>query len=597
MVEPYEPNAPRPDDQAPGKSDIAALMSAPATARAEARAREGAPTRTDLESLRKEGYDEIPRPRHGTFTDILIDGVTPCLIFFMVYALIFFLLDVRYVYTEVQNGNIRWTAFFFILGVVALNRLVARRGREESFGWMIFFGLVVAAYTFSMSSLYGVGSLARGFMGGNPLQATAFNVGVAGLLWWVVNRLTHECCVDENRIAGDVGILTGTARRFREATRRHEQVKPVHPSPSKPRDANDPFLPMVVIEAYDPTLDYQPKVKAAPTPGGSLSDRLSRRHPGMSIFYFSVPALFAFAIGLRVVQHGGPAMVLAGHFYVGVYAVSALLLLMLTSLGGLRQYFRARFVDLPPLLGPFWIGLGGVMVAAVLVGATQLPLPGLPDIAYVDRHETDFWSRDSTFQLTQVTATPVRILQETRFMQYVGRAVLACMGLVLLYGALKALAAAAARLSASARLPRFLVTFCRRVERLLDFLTSAPRLPQRTPRVRVQRALAASVRFESTLSDPEAERQLDTKGHVEHAYAALCALAQDAGVPRHPGETPYEFLDRFPKTLYSLRHEARDLTRLYVIAAYSPMKMDDKTRDRLRKFWITYRRIRNTVVR
>ena len=268
-------------------------------------------------------------------------------------------------------------------------------------------------------------------------------------------------------------------------------------------------------------------------------------------------------------------MVLAGHFYVGVYAVAALLLLMLTSLGGLRQYFRARDVDLPRMLGPFWVGLGVVMVAIVLVGAAQLPLPGLPDIAWIDQHQTDFWSRDSTFQLSEVSAAPVRILQQARFMDRAGRVVLVCMALLLAYGALKALAAAAARLAASPRLPRFLVRFFAGVDRLLAALTTVPRLPKRERTVRVHRALAESPRFESTLSDPAAERQLDTKGHVEHAYAALCALAADAGVPRNADETPYEFIDRFPRRLRSLRTEARDITRLYVIAAYSPIEMDE----------------------
>lgn len=596
MVEPYQPKAPRPDDEPPAKTDLESLMSAPVTAQAETRALETPPVKTDLDSLRGDGYDEIPRPRHGTVTDILIDALTPLLIFLMVYSLIFFLLDVRFVYTEVHSANIRWTAFFFIMGVVALNRLVARSGGEESAGWVIVFGLVVAGYTFTMSSLYGVGSLARGFMDDNPVLATAFNVGLTGLLWWVVNRLTHECCIDENRIAGDVGILTGTARRFREARQRRETA-PRAPAAPKSRAADDPFLPLVVIEAYDPVLDHKPQAPPAPKPTGELSDRISRRHPGMSIFYFSVPAMFAFAVGLRAIQHGGPAMVLAGHFYVGVYAVSALLLLLLTSLGGLRQYFRARFVDLPPMLGPFWLGLGVVMVAVVLTGATQLPMPGLPEVAYVGQHETDFWSRDSTFELSKVTATPVRILQETRFTRNVGRAVLVCIGLVLLYGALKALAAITARLAGSVYLPRFLRPLIRALERVFNAMTTTPRLPKRTPRVRVQRGLARSTQYESTLSDAGAERQLDTKGHVEHAYAALCALAQDMGVPRRVDETPYEFLNRFPKALRSLRHEARDLTRLYIIAAYSPLRMDDKTRDRLRKFWITYRRVRNTVVR
>ena len=77
----------------------------------------------------------------------------------------------------------------------------------------------------------------------------------------------------------------------------------------------------------------------------------------------------------------------------------------------------------------------------------------------------------------------------------------------------------------------------------------------------------------------------------------MCALAYDYGVPRKPGQTPYEFIATFPKELNSIREEAYELTDLYVVSAYSTLQIDDKIRDRLRKFWITFDKLRNRVIR
>ncbi len=85
--------------------------------------------------------------------------------------------------------------------------------------------------------------------------------------------------------------------------------------------------------------------------------------------------------------------------------------------------------------------------------------------------------------------------------------------------------------------------------------------------------------------------------HIEYAYQALCALAYDLGVPREAGETPNEFIARFPKELETLRDEAVELTRLYMVTAYSPQQVDERVLDRLRKFWMNYERVRSRVVR
>jgi hypothetical protein len=93
-----------------------------------------------------QGVDEYESYQRRTFGDYFIASLTPFLIFLMLLSFVWFLLEVRYVYTEVNYLNLRWTSFWFIVGIVALNRLIARDGRESS--CMYIGGLVVAAFIY-----------------------------------------------------------------------------------------------------------------------------------------------------------------------------------------------------------------------------------------------------------------------------------------------------------------------------------------------------------------------------------------------------------------------------------------------------------------
>ena len=57
---------------------------------------------------------------------------------------------------------------------------------------------------------------------------------------------------------------------------------------------------------------------------------------------------------------------------------------------------------------------------------------------------------------------------------------------------------------------------------------------------------------------------------------------------------PHEAL---PKALHGFKDEASELTEFFVRSAYADQKFDEQIYDRLRRFWITFRRIRNRVVR
>lgn len=588
---------PESGSDAPERTDFASLVTAPVTAQPKRRKQ----ARTDFKSLG--GGVKRARLVRRTATDLLLDALTPALIFTMVASVVFFLLDVRYVFTAVHDSNMRVVAFCFIMGVVALNRLIARDGSDESMVYMFGLAGAIGMYTLATTSMYGVGSVSRNFMNDNPWLATGFNMVIVVFIWWLVNRLTHECCVDENRTAGDIGILRGTAKRIQRAVQRDPDA--AEASLARPRGWNTDTAtveasgPIYGLGAFDPTTDHAPqKTKRAPVL--APAQRLARRHPGVSIFYFSIPALFIFSIGLAVVRHGGDRWVLAGMFYMGVYCVSALMLLMLTSLGGLRQYFRARNISIPAGIGPFWIGLGSIMVAMVLLAALQMPLPELPPLAYIDEHVVDPWAIDQ-FSLTMTDPISISegVVQKTqRTLDVIGKGVLILFVVFLVYAVLRFAGSLAARIARNRdRYPQLVRRIFDALDRLLMRLMRLPSLPSRIRRTRVSRNIATCVRYRNSLGDPEISQRMTVSEHVAYAYEALCALAYDLAVPRRDGQTPYEFIAAFPRELTGLREEARELTDLYVFSAYSPEQLDMRVTDRLRKFWITYNRVRNRCLR
>jgi len=573
-------------DEPPETTDFQSLDSTAVSARQ----RERAPVATDFAALRASMAGQRKGFGRRTATDYLLDALIPFMIFLMVWSIIFFLLDVRYIYTEVHNNNLRFVTFCFVMGIVALNRVVARDGSAESILYIVGLAGAMGMYTLATTEMYGVGSFSRNFMNTSPWLASGFNMAIVGLIWWVTNRLMHECCVDDQPTAGDIGILTGTAQRIQRAIGRK-------PESARRKRLDKARLDMHVIEAHDPTEWKKPEAKKK-VPVDAATKRLSKRHPGVSVFYFSVPAMIIFSLGLRVVQQGGESMVRAGRVYLGCYTVAALMLLLLTSLGGVREYFRARRTAIPAALGWFWIGLGVVMMAMVLVGATQMPAPKMPPMAAVGEHQTDFWTRTSTFKLANPALTAAELIETSRFMDRIGQGVLICLGLFMAYSLLRLLGSAAASIARRRDLyPQFVRRFFNALDRFLQAITQIPALPKVRPAIRVRRDVATCARFTNPLGDLARAGSMTIEDKVEHAYQALCALAHDLGVPRKDGETPYEFIESFPKPLKTLREEAVELTNLYVLSAYSGRPLGPRTEDRLRKFWLEYERARRRVLR
>ena len=648
-----QPNPEGPPERQSLATDFQSLAAAPTPGEAKPPAEK----RTDFTSLGGTAWNRRRRVQVMTVTDFMIDALTPIMIFAMVWSVVAFLLDIRSVFIGdtdkilgmVESG-LQWVAFFFVMGIVALNRLIARDGKEESIIYIIGLALAIGLYTLVTSSQ--LGSVARGFLN-KPFLAMAFNMGIVMVLWWVTNRLTHECCVDENYTAGDIGILTGTRQRLRKA------FKGGFPALNFKENKPGPVVPWDKIEAVDPAELRKAKVKK---PQGDPYKRLSKRHPGVSIFYASIPAMLIFAIGQRFLQGRDPGLMLASNVRVAAYTLTALMLLMLSSLGGLRQYFRSRRISVPSGIGPFWIGLGTVMVAAVMLGANWIPGPSLPKpihvVAYSDHsgppggrtgdadrsgskrnQRQSEYSEDSDqagdgvqgdesaasdrgqeggdqtqggqggeegrkssgrgrSSTSNLRPPSIPMPQPGGLLKALQVIVLVCMCIIGLLVLLRAIAMLASAIGQGGKKRDSL--FARLANALSRFLLGATRLPK-LPKIKrapkVDRAIARSARFHNPLGDAALMSRMSPGEVVEYSYAALCALAEDAATPRSDDQTPYEFIRVFPETLKSIRGEATELTGLYVHAAYSRDSLDEATHDRLRRFWLAFEAVRGRIVR
>jgi len=559
---------------------------------------------TDFQHLKKElgSIEGVEQPQ--TPTDFLIEYLTPTMVFFMIVSLIWFLLDVRYILLNFPGNSHKFMAFLLVMGIVAMNRNLAQSHVHDRLTGFLLIYLVgfTVIYTFFMTVFET--SLDEGYFAGlwKPL---GFNFFVVVLVWWISNRLTRECCIDENYRAGDIGILTGTMRDFSESIRPAFK-KPSLKGMSKRVFAREFEEPPTLLEnelaAFEPTdLETLAKGGTVEVKVPSFAERLSSRHPGISVFYFFIPAVVIFTTGLPIIRYGGTGFELRSHLYVGLFTFAALSLLMLTSLAGLRAYFRQRRVQLPEMIGVYWVGLGLFMTAIVMLAALNVPKPALPNVAEMENLEPLNYF-EMTYIHTRSQDDRDQIAKSLNQNGYVKNlsivVIIGCVSFAA-YGAVRSVLMLIGLVGRNRyRFPRWIVRFFEKLDQALQGLTQLPFIPKSTLlRIKIDPANSRSYRFQNPLRDGGDAAPIDTADYIAYSYDALCALAYDMGVPRKIDQTPFEFLEEFPKEMKPIREEAKELTTLYVKSAYSNFQLDDKVRDRVRKFWHAFESLRKAYTK
>ncbi len=521
---------------------------------------------------------------HRRALDGAIALLGPVLIFVMCASVLWFLLDVRSVYTTVNDLNLRWAGTWFLVGIVAINRMHAHQGKHEAVLYVVLLALVSTLYTLAVTEMSGMGAAVPGLIR-HPGGAALFNTALMLALWLAVNRLTWECCVASNPRAAEIGIFSDVARRW--LAEKGEGAK-----------AGAEARAEATLEPYDPT-EWTPerRRRREKAPASEAEAEAPKGHPGTGVLLLSIPAMLIFTLGLRVIQHGGPGLMARGNVLLVAYTAAALLLLMFTSLGGVLEYFRERRVPIPPALPAFWLTFGGFLTLVVLVGAVALPKPALPPPADIAQPGAGDYRYPIGFELRPVERAPEEAAEHEAMMRVLTWGVLGGLAAFAAYTALRGVGLGAARVAARRATPAWMRRWAARLDALLQTLLRPPRPRKRRRRLRIQRDIAASAQYRNPMGAPGGAARMTPGQHIAYAYEALCALAEDLAAPKRPGQTPYEFLRAFPPELDSIRPEAAELTELFVEINYGGRKPPPRVEDRLRRFWTVYERARNRVLK
>lgn len=296
-----------------------------------------------------------------TATDYVVTALSPVLVMLMVGSLSFFLVEV--LYEGKYSGRLIYTLFFFVIGAV----LVARIAIETDAGRASLYGLLLGIVTYLALLSYveypGGGWLARfGWL---------VNLGLLVLIWWSAHKLTWDCThIDEKKKGGGRGLLSaagleGEPRKpepgsITAAPGRDAQTATAHAKKKKPRKSRPDSRLWDWIEAYQ---KHREKRRKGP------------HTPGVWVLYFSLGALTLFALGQSLIDPDDEARRRATFLQMAVFIGSALMLLVTTSLLGLRRYLRQRRAKIPTALAGGWLALGLCLVAVFLLVGAFLPRP------------------------------------------------------------------------------------------------------------------------------------------------------------------------------------------------------------------------------
>lgn len=284
--------------------------------------------------------------------DYMVVGISPVLIMAMVGSLLFYLLTVFY------HGQYEFRlAFIFAMFVMAIV-LIARISMEEGIEYAALFAVPLAIVTLLalMRFVHIQGRLAP--------YSTMINAGLMALVWWSAHRLTWDCTlIDENQDSSGEGLLQGMG--FTQETVQNQAAE----------QANG--LAEESDERGGAAADGAAEESSRPGWWRRLMDRRRRAHaPGIWVVYFAVAALPLFALGQWLIPADDVASRRHAFQLLILYVASAMGLLLTCSFLGLRRYLRQRKMEMPLDMAGVWLGMGAIMILALLLFCMLLPRPG-----------------------------------------------------------------------------------------------------------------------------------------------------------------------------------------------------------------------------
>lgn len=283
----------------------------------------------------------MPRDRlDKTLADYVVIAISPALIMTLVGSLVYFLLAVSY--RGAFDSRMHWILFWFVFGIVLVERIAIEEGRERG----LQYGVVLSAVV--------------GFAVMHFVDAHVVAWILMAIVWWCSAKLVWDCTlIDDSEDASGAGLLQTAGFNTSEAANRSNRQS----GNAAGKDGSSRQTP----DGGDPTLD-------------SISEESNngkpRPHaPGLWVMYFSLAALPLFGVGQLFIPFEEVGRRSYAFQLLAVYVASAIALLLTTSFLGLRRYLRQRMLAMPESMTGRWLGVGTGLMVVILLLALLIPRP------------------------------------------------------------------------------------------------------------------------------------------------------------------------------------------------------------------------------
>jgi hypothetical protein len=277
----------------------------------------------------------MAKKAHHSLADYVAIAISPALIMGLVTSLIFFLLAV--IYDGEFVSRLRWVLFWYVFGTVLVARVSMETGIADR---APFYGLVLAVAIWVALFLY------VDYPDGLRAIGAVVNIFLIALIWWSTYRLTWDCTyIDDKVEQSGEGLMQ--AAGFEESAQKVE----------------------ITEDAATKKLGWWDRYQRY------RAERNKKHSPGVWVVYFSLAALPLFGLGQTLIDVDDEERRRNVFWLMGIYVGCGLGLLLTTSFLGLRRYLRQRNLQMPVKMTGVWLGVGTVMVLALLVACALLPRP------------------------------------------------------------------------------------------------------------------------------------------------------------------------------------------------------------------------------
>lgn len=290
----------------------------------------------------------MARKRTQTELDLAVPYVNIPLIWLTVGCLAEFLAVITF--QGEHQDRVAWTIGFYVLGMIGVTRIEIELGNDDAIKYGFLLGLA------------GIVALVKFLQGG------LISFLVLTLIWWISRKITYDTSViDEDRENSGAGLLRaagleqGTAGDLQsvQIDRRKKSLKPTESDPSSDN-----------VQSGD-AVDDRPWWKKVLD-----LDATRRPHsPGKWVVYFALAALPIFGLGQTAIPANDHSTRKIAFWCLLGYVVGSASLLVTSSFLGLRRYLRQRNVQMPVNIAGVWLGLGGTLIAGLILAAILIPRP------------------------------------------------------------------------------------------------------------------------------------------------------------------------------------------------------------------------------